>query len=154
MKTSTFNSKMLTETTMNILQVGVHYCVCIHQAVVSLFYSKTLNLNIKTTVSTIHIPKINSTSILSIQSSTKFSPHHYLILLCYPKGEVEVCLSVRCLVLQIILKLPLEPRNHNPTLYIYSVISLSPLNFVFVIMDACLSNILESTKGIKMVLGL
>ena len=31
---------------------------------------------------------------------------------------------------------------------------LSPLNFVCVIMDACLSNILESTKGIKMKLGL
>ena len=42
-------------------------------------------------------------------------------------------------------------KNHNPTLYIYKVISL---NFVFVIMDACLSNILESTKGIEMKLGL
>jgi len=31
---------------------------------------------------------------------------------------------------------------------------LSPLNFVFVIMDTCLSNILESTKWIEMELGL
>ena len=42
-------------------------------------------------------------------------------------------------------------NNHNPTLYINRVIS--PL-LVFVIMDAGLSNILESTKGIEMKLGL
>jgi len=42
-------------------------------------------------------------------------------------------------------------KNHNPTLYINRVIS--PL-LVFVIMDAGLSNILESTKGIEMKLGL
>ena len=32
----------------------------------------------------------------------------------------------------------------------YIFTELSPHNFVFVIMDACLSNILESTKGIEM----
>ena len=58
-------------------------------------------------------------------------------------------------------------KKHNPTMYIYSVISpypffiivaylekykrdLFPLNFVFVIIDVCLGHIFESTKGIKM----
>ena len=36
----------------------------------------------------------------------------------------------------------------------YIFTELSPLNFVFVIMNACLSDILESTKGIVMELGL
>jgi len=36
----------------------------------------------------------------------------------------------------------------------YIFTELSPHNFVFVIMDACLSNILESTKGIEMEPGL
>ena len=61
-------------------------------------------------------------------------------------------------------------KNHNTTLYIYSVISpypffiivaylekykrdLFPLNFVFVIIDVCLGHIFESTKGIKMELS-
>jgi len=44
-----------------------------------------------------------------------------------------------------------EPKDHNPTLCIYRVI---PPELLFVIMNACLSNILESTKGIEMELGI
>ena len=40
---------------------------------------------------------------------------------------------------------------HNPTLYIYWVISTLPFSFI---MDACLGHIFESTKGIEMKLGL
>jgi len=50
----------------------------------------------------------------------------------------------------MIMRRRAEPKNHNLTLYIYSVISPSP----FFIMDACLGHISESTKGIEMKLGL
>ena len=42
-------------------------------------------------------------------------------------------------------------KNHNPTLYIYIVIS--PLPFIFFIMDSCLCHIMESTKWIEIKLG-
>ena len=42
-------------------------------------------------------------------------------------------------------------KNHNPTLYIYIVIFPEPF---FLIMDSCLSHVLESTNGIEMKLGL
>jgi len=40
-----------------------------------------------------------------------------------------------------------QEKNHNPTLYIYIVIS--PLTIHFYIIDSCLGHILESTKGIE-----
>jgi len=44
-----------------------------------------------------------------------------------------------------------EPKNHNPTLHIYRVIS--PLSFFIIV--ACQGHILDkSTKGIEMKLGL
>jgi len=42
-------------------------------------------------------------------------------------------------------------NNHNPTLYIYRVIS--PLTIYFFIMVACPGHILESIKGIEIKLG-
>jgi len=43
-----------------------------------------------------------------------------------------------------------KPKNRNPTLYIYSVISPKP----FFIIVACPGHILKRTKGIEMKLGL